>query len=52
MATHCSMLARESHGQRSLAGYSSRGLPGVTSIVDITQCTELLDILQYFLVLG
>ena len=25
MATHPSILARESHGQRSLAGYSSQG---------------------------
>ena len=25
MATHSSILARESHGQRSLAGYSSWG---------------------------
>ena len=25
MATHCSILAWESHGQRSLVGYSPRG---------------------------
>ena len=29
MATHSSLLPEESHGQRSLAGYSQNGVPRV-----------------------
>ena len=37
MATHCSILPGESHGQRSLADYS----PGGHIELDLTEATEL-----------
>ena len=44
MATHSSILPGESHGQRSLAGYSPRGLK-------VSNTTEQLTLLT-FLVLS